>query len=359
VCVALSSIRAKDGYTPIEVVETLLEFVELVSSSDEMKSTDGSHRIDDTYFRSILMLCFSRIRLSKEIKNADWWLEKILDVADIYLESARLIPPENKHINTQTVSQNGEHVGGGMLCSAALACLSEIDNQVGGLWSRNYISYIDEFYPPSVRITALECYVRLSLSKCITQSNEEGVGEHLANIINVTILVLGRDRCIDVRKNAALNLLHCIQDKPPRSVALSLSLSEVLLSVGWDDENALTLPTRRRYQREYLTSLRGCSSSKYCEALKKLWDFVTFDPSCDQSVRVLLMNIWSYVFDHSVPKALQKHGNVVTCKVTRSEKNEHFYIKESMVSEQPIKVVDPISNLRNLDQLMRYQDFLS
>ena len=279
-CVALSSIRAKDGYTPIEVVETLLEFVELVSSSDEMKSTNGSHRIDDTYFRSILMLCFSRIRLSKEIKNADWWLKKILDVADIYLESARLIPPENKHINTQTVSQNGEHVGGGMLCSAALACLSEIDNQVGGLWSRNYISYIDEFYPPSVRITALECYVRLSLSKCITQrlaccsyvvrfrntcfnylfslhSNEEGVGEHLANIINVTILVLGRDRCIDVRKNAALNLLHCIQDKPPRSVALSLSLSEVLLSVGWDDENALTLPTRRRYQREYLTSLRG------------------------------------------------------------------------------------------------------
>jgi len=30
-----------------------------------------------------------------------------------------------------------------------------------------------------------------------------------------------------------------------------------------------------------------------------------------------------------------------------------------MVSEQPIKVVDPTSNLRNLDQLMRYQDLLS
>jgi hypothetical protein len=178
------------------------------------------------------------------------------------------------------------------------------------------------------------------------QSNAEGVGEQLANIIDIVLHVLRRDKCLDVRKNAALNLLHCVQDKPARSVALSLSLSEVLMTIGWDDENVLTLPTRKRYQREYLISMRDCTSSEYRRALKDLWGFVTSNPSCDHCVRVLLINMWIYVFGKSTPRILTHAENVDAYDVIKKENCK----KQS---------VDPVFNLHKLDQLMRYQNFLS
>lgn len=115
-----------------------------------------------------------------------------------------------------------------------------------------------------------------------------------------------KDRCLDVRRNAALNLLHCIQDGPPRSVALSLSLSEVSLSIGWNDEYTLTLPPRRRYQLEYKKIFRIGPKYMYHEALRRLWNFMTSDPSCDHCVRMLLLNMWTYVFKSgSIPEPLK------------------------------------------------------
>ena len=118
--------------------------------------------------------------------------------------------------------------------------------------------------------------------------------------------VLTKDRCLDVRRNAALNLLHCIQDRPPRSVALSLSMSEILQSIGWEDENALTLPPRKRYQRDYKFFVKKGPKYMYHKALRSLWDFMTSDPSCDHCVRILLLNMWTYVFESgSIPDALK------------------------------------------------------
>ena len=189
-CVALSNIRAKDGYTPLEVVKILLDLSEdafsdkskdlsssksssttATPSSSTVSQQQGSYKesMDTTYYKSILLMALSRMRLSSEVKGVDSWLKRILKLADECLASIRLQPIENDYRQMLGFDHHVEHVGGGILCSAALTCLSEMDDQLGGKWSRNYISYIGEKYPPLVRITALECYIRLSLSMCFTR----------------------------------------------------------------------------------------------------------------------------------------------------------------------------------------------
>ena len=54
----------------------------------------------------------------------------------------------------------------------------------------------------------------------------------------------------------------------------------------------------------FIDILSDCTSSKYRKALQDLWCFVTSNANCDHGVRVLLMNVWTYVFGNSSPKAL-------------------------------------------------------
>lgn len=171
--IALSSIKAKDGHSPLEIVEDLLMFAE-DACYDEIKKSSLWNRcyynsVDDTYFKSILLLSLSKVRLSRETERVDWWLKKISRIADTCLASIRLSTLVSSGQQTQMLDARSDYTSDIILFSAALSCLSEVDDQVGGRWSRNYIKYIDDLYPPLVRITALECYMRLSLTRCIMQ----------------------------------------------------------------------------------------------------------------------------------------------------------------------------------------------
>ena len=171
--IALSSIRAKDGHTPLEIVKDLLVYAEDACFDETEKSSSWGryhyNSVDGTYLKSILLLSLSRIRLSRETERVDWWLKKISRVADTCLATNRLSNLVSSNRQTHVMDTISDHTSDVTLCAAALACLSEIDDQVGGGWSRNYIKYIDDLYPSLIRITALECYMRLCLTKCIVQ----------------------------------------------------------------------------------------------------------------------------------------------------------------------------------------------
>ena len=56
---------------------------------------------------------------------------------------------------------------------------------------------------------------------------------------------------------------------------MSLSLSEPLLTLGWHDEDALTLPINRRYQKELRLRLRKLVSQRYSDSLHVFWVYFT------------------------------------------------------------------------------------
>lgn len=123
--------------------------------------------------------------------------------------------------------------------AASLNCLFEADLQRGGKLSRQYDSYINAYYPPIVRITALECSVRLLLIRALTLQHMDTSTKRLlsadllAEMFEMVIDVLKTDPCLDVRRNAALNLYNAILDRPSRSIPMALSLGEILLTYGW------------------------------------------------------------------------------------------------------------------------------
>ena len=98
----------------------------------------------------------------------DKWLKRISDVAESYLETLRTQSDRSKK-DCNHPFEDEKRGDCGILMASSLNCLFEMDVQRGGHLSRDYALYVNDFYPPVVRITALECFIRLSLSKCLIQ----------------------------------------------------------------------------------------------------------------------------------------------------------------------------------------------
>ena len=110
-----------------------------------------------------------QIRLSEKLKNVDKWLKRVSDVAEGNIETLRTQIVKGDKKDEINFIESGKCTSDELLMASSLNCLFEIDMQRGGYLSRDYTLYINAFYPPLVRITALECFIRLSLSKCLTQ----------------------------------------------------------------------------------------------------------------------------------------------------------------------------------------------
>ena len=86
-CIAISTIKAKDGSTPLKVVRTLLFFAEGNSRIQGEKLLEQKY--DDTHYSTVLMYALSATRLTKATKNIDKWLKRITDIAETYFETLR------------------------------------------------------------------------------------------------------------------------------------------------------------------------------------------------------------------------------------------------------------------------------
>ena len=277
--VALSSISAKSGATPYEIIELLLTEAESVNTT----STAAVLPYDDSHVRSILLLALSRVRVSSyltaPVENVEQsspgtsrtFLRRIREVSEFYLErdlvfsvAAREHEFSIRDVIQERRSRKAVTSAGGILTASALQCMCEVDCQLhpvfiscpppcmldSGSNSKSYssmdlvhfdyYSYLDPTkYSPIVRSSSIECIIKLfvcGIADKESQMCEEGIecrnraGSELPSnedpsleryyptpndLFRVAMYVIKTDPDLNVRRNTAHALLLVLQRISP------------------------------------------------------------------------------------------------------------------------------------------------
>jgi hypothetical protein len=158
--IALSTIRAKNGETPLEIINILLNFADnnnndnsssmMNSSSNESKQENKKLSFDDRHYCSVLCYCLSNIRISKNTPHSNFILSKIVSICNYFIETERMLcnheggnsnadgyiplsevcEADRKYNNIVTSSFHA-FPNGGMLTATALLAICEAEIQMG------------------------------------------------------------------------------------------------------------------------------------------------------------------------------------------------------------------------------------
>ena len=245
---ALSTVRARNGGTPARVASTLLNFAEnndnspipdiaalieseLPEDGDVAENVDDSgptksvsvplKSYDDSHYCAVLLLALSRVRVSTvKARDVGAWslgadqgppgpeillrirafalemLDKDSTLASAREKIRRQKPPSSQLSSSLACAASYSLSAGGILTTAALQCLCEMDIQGAAsiakcneVHSVDYRRYLKPTWPALVRRAALECCVRLEFARYVsnlrhnvTLGGEQGGGTALDTV---------------------------------------------------------------------------------------------------------------------------------------------------------------------------------
>lgn len=142
---ALSSIKAKSGHSPVLVTETILKFTRASEASDEQfenpsMSTGINSLLDDAHYKSVLFLALGRLRF-ESIPPGEWTthpVQEIVSLAQSTIDVSFTRARATARIKLQRGDANllPSLPGSGLEVATAISCLAEMDIHACALYAK-------------------------------------------------------------------------------------------------------------------------------------------------------------------------------------------------------------------------------